>query len=117
MLRKHLPGLSIGALGVVAGVAALQTARAEPAASLRPAITGYPTANSQVKQQTLAANTAFGHGASGGDVGSSGRRARSGIHHGHLGGDLHGFVGGNFIPWPFYPYYNYCAHHPADQNC
>jgi hypothetical protein len=120
MLRKHPPGLFIGALGVVAGVAALQAARAEQAASLGPATIGVPTANSQVKQQTLAAavsNTAFGRGASGGDVGGSARRARSGSRHGHMGGDLHGFVGGNFIPWPFYPYYNYCGHHPADQNC
>lgn len=99
-------------LAVLVGLAAPQTARAEPAPSLKPAITHYATANSQM-EQTLAAAisiTAFAPRAPRGGNG----RARSGFGDAYMGSDLRGdLVGGSFA----WPYYNYCTRHPGDRNC
>jgi hypothetical protein len=110
--RKSFPGLAMAALGVLAGVAALQAARAEPASPLKPAISDNATANSQ-KKQTLAAaisNAAVARGARrGGDGRDAARRARD-----SFGADMgSGLVGGSFA----WPYYSYCMRHPGDQNC
>jgi hypothetical protein len=53
--RKSFPGLAMTALGVLAGLAARQAARAEPASPLKPAISDTATANSQKKQMLTAA--------------------------------------------------------------
>jgi hypothetical protein len=110
--RKSFPGLAMAALGVLAGSAALQAARAEPASPLMPAISDNATANFQ-KKQTLAAaisNAAVARGARrGGDGRDAARRARN-----SFGADMgSGLVGGSFA----WPYYNYCTRHPGDQNC
>ena len=110
MSRKSFPGLAMSALGVLAGSAALQAARAEPA--LKPAISDNATANSQKKQALAAAisNAAVARGARrGGDSGDAARRARN-----SFGADMgSGLVGGSFA----WPYYSYCMRHPGDQNC
>jgi hypothetical protein len=101
----------MSALGVLAGLAALQAARAEPASPLKPAISDNATANSRKKQTLTAAisNAAVARGTRrGGDGADAARRARD-----SFGADVgSGLVGGSFA----WPYYNYCMRHP-DQNC
>lgn len=117
MSRKTLPGLFIGALGVLAGVAALQAARAEPAPPSISATSDTAMSNSQIKHALAAAisNTTVSRGATrGGNGGDSARRARNSFGAVHMGGGLPGdLVGGGFA----WPYYNYCMRHPGDQNC
>jgi hypothetical protein len=104
------------ALAATALRGSAQGARAEPAPSLRAAISDDVTRYSQMEQTPADAilNITFARGARrGGDRGGSARRARSGSGDGHMGSGFGDLVGGNFA----LPYFNYCARRPGDQNC
>jgi hypothetical protein len=112
--RTTLTRFSIGALGVLMGVAALQAARAEPVPPKMSAINDSATVNSQMKR-TLAAisNIAVARRARSGGRDYAGR-ARNSFSADHMDSRLRGdLVGGSFA----WPYYNYCMRHPGDQNC
>jgi hypothetical protein len=116
MLRKTLRGLFIGACGLLAGMAPLQAAPAEPVRQSISAFNDIVTANSQ--KQTIAAglsNATFTRAARrGGHDRDSALRARNSFGADQWRGGLRGeLVGGTFA----LPYHNYCIGHPGDQNC
>jgi hypothetical protein len=111
MIRTNLSRFATSALGVLAGVTLLQAAIAGSAPSIMPAMPDNPTANLQMKQTLSVATSNAAFAQRGG--GAHTPRTRTGNGDRHMGGG----VRSAFVPWPFYPYYNYCAHHPTDQNC
>jgi hypothetical protein len=116
MLRTTLRGLFIGACGLLAGMAPLQAAPAEPVGQSMSAFNDIVTVNSQ--KQTIAARvsnatvTRAAH--RGGHDRDSALRARNSFGADQWRGGLRGeLVGGTFA----LPYYNYCIGRPGDQNC
>jgi hypothetical protein len=107
--RTTLTRFSIGALGVLMGLAALQAARAEPFPPQMSAINDSARVNSRSSNIAVARRAR-----SGGDGGDFAGRARNSFGADHMDTRLRGdLVGGSFA----WPYYNYCMRHPGDQNC
>lgn len=120
MLRNIPSALSMSALGVFAGFAALHAARAEPAELLSPAINedaGFAVSRMDKTLAAVPLGIAFARGARGDAHGgrfAGGSRMDGGFSGGHMGSGFPGrLVGGSFA----WPYYDYCSRHPANRNC
>jgi len=100
-------GASFAAAATTACFGSAQGGCAESTPSLRSASSDDAVRYTVVAQRLSdeISKTASAHRGRRGDPAN---RAHSGL--GDFGGD-------NFLPWPFWPYFNYCTRHPGDQNC
>jgi hypothetical protein len=100
-------GATFAAAATTACFGSAQSGCAEPTPLFRPAI-GDDAVRYSVVAQILSDEISKTASAHRGRRGDPANRAHSGL--GDFGGD-------NFLPWPFWPYFNYCTRHPGDQNC